>query len=60
MLLGFFLVRRMRGQIVRRSSGPSLKRRFEDWYRDYKIQRARKKFQVYMNKQNRKDGPYVN
>lgn len=60
MLVGFFLVRRMRGQTIRHRSGPGIRRRIEDWYRDFKIQRARKKFQVYMNKQNRKGGPYVN
>ncbi len=30
------------------------------WYRDYKLQRAKKKFQVYMRKHNSGRGPWVN
>jgi len=30
------------------------------WWHDYKMQRAKKKFQVYMKKQDRDKGPWVN
>ncbi|HLY18295.1 MAG TPA: rhomboid family intramembrane serine protease [Bryobacteraceae bacterium] len=30
------------------------------WYRDYKLQRAKKKFQVYMRKHGSRRGPWVN
>jgi hypothetical protein len=30
------------------------------WFRDYKIQRAKKKFQVYMKKHDSDKGPWVN
>jgi hypothetical protein len=30
------------------------------WWREYKMQRAKKKFQVYMKKQGQDKGPWVN
>jgi hypothetical protein len=30
------------------------------WYRNYKLQRAKKKFQVYMRKHGSDRGPWVN
>jgi membrane associated rhomboid family serine protease len=64
MVVGFFMLRNAAAQRwIRgdnsRISRPSLWARAEGWYRDYKLRRARKKFQVYMSKQNRKDDPYV-
>lgn len=61
MLVGFLLLKTTQGQTaMRKPRGPSLTRRVEQAWADYKLRRARKKFQVYMSKQNRKGGPYVN
>ncbi|MBM3761509.1 MAG: rhomboid family intramembrane serine protease [Acidobacteria bacterium] len=63
MLVAFLLLRTAQGKAAmnrRGPSRPSLKRQLEQAWADYKLRRARKKFQVYMSKQNRKDGPYVN
>jgi membrane associated rhomboid family serine protease len=61
MLVAFLLLKTTQGQsAMRRPRGPSLMRRLEQAWTDYKLRRARKKFQVYMSKQNRKGGPYVN
>lgn len=63
MLVGFLLLRTAQGNRVLHGSGsrkPSIKRRLEQAWADYKLRRARKKFEVYMSKQNRKGGPYVN
>jgi membrane associated rhomboid family serine protease len=61
MLVAFLLLKTTQGQsAMRRPSGPTLKRRLEQAWADYKLKRAKKKFQVYMSKQNRKGGPYVN
>ncbi len=61
MLVGFLLLKTTQGQsAMRRQPGPSLVRRAEQAWTDYKLRRAKKKFQVYMSKQNRKGGPYVN
>lgn len=63
MLVGFVLIRTVQGQRAMRrtsASAPSLLDRAQRAWHDYKIRRARKKFQVYMSKQNRKGGPHVN
>ena len=66
MLFGFLLLKTTQGQKAiglggrRMVGGPSMIRRAEQAWADYKLRRARKKFQVYMSKQNRKGGPYVN
>ena len=61
MLVAFLLLKTTQGQsAMRRPSGPTLKRQMEQAWADYKLKRAKKKFQVYMSKQNRKGGPYVN
>ncbi len=63
MLVGFLLIRTTQGQRAMRrpaSNSPSLLHRAQQAWHDYKIRRARKKFQVYMSKQNRKGGPHVN
>jgi membrane associated rhomboid family serine protease len=63
MLVAFLLLRTAQGKAAMNRRGParpSLKRQLEQAWADYKLRRARKKFQVYMSKQNRKDGPYVN
>jgi membrane associated rhomboid family serine protease len=63
MLVAFLLLKTTQGKSAlsgRRPSGPSLMRRAEQAWADYKLKRAKKKFQVYMSKQNRKGGPYVN
>lgn len=61
MVFGYFLIRQMRRRpsSFRRSSGPSPLQRLQTAWQDYKLRRARKKFQVYMSRQNRKDDPYV-
>jgi len=67
MLCGFLLIRADREP--RRHGGSSYGgkqsplRRVQEWIADYKMRRAKRKFEVYMNrqnKQNRGDGPYVN
>jgi len=63
MFVGFLLLKTAQGKQAmnrRGPSGPSLKRRIDQAWADYKLKRAKKKFQVYMSKQNRKGGPYVN
>jgi membrane associated rhomboid family serine protease len=60
MVVGFILLRtESTRRMTRRVPSKSLIAQAQDWYRDYKLKRARKKFQVYMSKQNRKDDPYV-
>jgi membrane associated rhomboid family serine protease len=65
MLCGFLLIRADRNPMKASSSrrGPSPLRKLENWWADYKLRRAKRKFEVYMNrqdKQNRGGGPYVN
>lgn len=63
MFVAFLLLKTAQGKSAMSRggpSGPSLKRRFFQAWADYKMKRAKKKFQVYMSKQNRKGGPYVN
>jgi membrane associated rhomboid family serine protease len=61
MLFGFLLLKTGQGQkAMYKRRGPSLLKRVNQYWTDYKLRRARKKFQVYMSKQNRKSGPYVN
>lgn len=62
MLVGYFLIKTQMGkrQMTRsRPSSASLFTRAGDAWREYKLRRARKKFQVYMSRQNRKDDPRV-
>lgn len=60
MVFGYFYIRSLRrSPAYSRRSGPSLFQRISSAWQDYKIRRARKKFQVYMSRQNRKDDPYV-
>ncbi len=58
MLVGFILLKTEKP--TRRNYKPSLMERARKAWAEYKLQRARKKFQVYMSKQNRKNDPYVN
>ncbi len=67
MLCGFLVLRAdrdpLRGPRRASSSGLSLSRRVQDFWADLKMRRAKRKFEVYMNrqnKQNRGGGPYVN
>lgn len=61
MLVGFLLLKTAQGQrAMYKRRGPSLLKRIDQAWADYKLRRARKKFQVYMSKQNRKSGPNVN
>jgi membrane associated rhomboid family serine protease len=59
MLVGYLYIRqqfssRPRSRVASPSFSPS------GWWRDYKMQRAKKKFQVYMKKQGQDKGPWVN
>lgn len=67
MLCGFLLIRGdrdpMRGGASSYSRRVSPLKKMENWWADYKLRRAKRKFEVYMNrqdKQNRGGGPYVN
>jgi membrane associated rhomboid family serine protease len=61
MLFGFLLLKTAQGQkAMYKRRGPSLAKRLDQAWTEYKLRRARKKFQVYMSKQNRKSGPHVN
>lgn len=63
MVFAFLLLKTAQGkQAMYRGGrgGVSLRRQLEQKWADYKLRRARKKFQVYMSKQNRKGGPHVN
>ncbi len=62
MLFGFLLVRSERGRARSYRREPGLLERANRWWADYKLRRAKRKFEVYMNrqnKQNRDGGPYV-
>ena len=56
LLFGYVLVKMPRRRGV--SLGASMAGSFKDAYRNWKMQRAKKKFQVYLRKQGR--GPWVN
>jgi membrane associated rhomboid family serine protease len=55
MLFGYLYIRNMFGP-----KAPSLGFNFERRWKEYKLQRAKKKFQVYMKKQDSGRGPWVN
>lgn len=62
MLVGYLLIKTEMGkrQMGRpRPSNASILARVSEAWRTYRLRRARKKFQVYMSKQNRKDDPRV-
>jgi len=59
MLVGFIYIRtQFSSRRSRVAAGPSFS--VSGWFRDYKIQRAKKKFQVYMKKHDSDKGPWVN
>lgn len=62
MLVGYLLIKTELGKRQMSRSRPTnaslLAGAYEAW-REYRLRRARKKFQVYMSKQNRKDDPRV-
>ncbi len=59
MLVGYIYIR---SQFAPRRSRVAATASFSpgDWWRDYKMQRAKKKFQVYMKKHGSDKGPWVN
>jgi membrane associated rhomboid family serine protease len=59
MLVGFIYIR-SRFSTRRRRSIPKPAVSLSGWWRDYKLQRAKKKFQVYMKKHGSDKGPWVN
>ncbi|MDX2269837.1 MAG: rhomboid family intramembrane serine protease [Bryobacter sp.] len=64
MLCGFLIIRAERKgkNVLGTRSGPGIVKQLEAAWRDYKLKRAKRKFEVYMNrqnKQNRGGGPYV-
>jgi membrane associated rhomboid family serine protease len=58
MIVGFVYIKTQFSSRRARVSGPSFS--MSGWWRDYKMQRAKKKFQVYMKKQDQDKGPWVN
>jgi len=60
MLVGYLYIRQQFSprRRPRMASSPSFSA--TGWWRDYKMQRAKKKFQVYMKKQGQDKGPWVN
>lgn len=60
MLVGYIYIRNQFSSRRRRSrvSAPSFNA--STWWHDYKLKRARKKFQVYMKKKGQDGGPWVN
>jgi len=51
------------GFIYLKSNLPRRQLKLPDWqgaYRQWKLERAKRKFQVYMKKHGRQDGPWVN
>ena len=63
MLVGYVYIRTQfssrRSRTVKASSG-TMAFSLSGWLRDYKMQRAKKKFQVYMKKHDSGKGPWVN
>jgi hypothetical protein len=59
MAIGFVMLRRGM-QETRRRVGPGLVARCQAWYKEWKLARAKKKFQVYLKKQNSKRSDWVN
>jgi hypothetical protein len=62
MIFGFIYIRTQftRRRAVARSGSGSGSFDFGRWWKEYKLQRARKKFQVYMNKHGSGRGPWTN
>jgi membrane associated rhomboid family serine protease len=64
MLCGFLLIRAERkNPRSYRPAGPGPLERLDRAWKDYKLKRAKRKFEVYMNRQNKENrpgGPYVN
>jgi hypothetical protein len=59
MLVGYIYLRQQFSSRRRsRVASPSFSA--TGWWREYKMQRAKKKFQVYMKKQGQDKGPWVN
>lgn len=58
MLVGYIYIRSQFSSRRSRVASPSFSA--SGWWHDYKMQRAKKKFQVYMKKQGQDKGPWVN
>jgi membrane associated rhomboid family serine protease len=58
MLFGFIYIKTQFG--IRRTAGPGFDFDFQRRWKEYKLQRARKKFTVYLKKHGSDDGPWVN
>jgi membrane associated rhomboid family serine protease len=58
MLVGYLYIRQQFSSRRSRVASPSFSA--TGWWREYKMQRAKKKFQVYMKKQGQDKGPWVN
>lgn len=58
MLVGYVYLRTQFTRRRTRPAGPALN--LSGWWREYKMQRAKKKFQVYMKKHGSDKGPWVN
>jgi membrane associated rhomboid family serine protease len=58
MLFGFIYIKTQFG--VRKKASTSFNFDFQQRWKEYKLQRARKKFKVYLKKHGSDDGPWVN
>ncbi len=60
MIFGFLFIRSQFGSRRRGIAGPGFVEGLKRQWKDYKLQRAKKKFQVYMKKHDSRQGPWVN
>ena len=60
MLVGYLYIKQQFSTHRRSRAASSPSFSASGWWRDYKMQRAKKKFQVYMKKQGQDKGPWVN
>jgi hypothetical protein len=59
MIFGFLYIRTQFGT-RRVSAGPGFRLDLQRRWKEYKLQRAKKKFQVYMKKHDSRGGPWIN
>ena len=60
MLVGYIYIRTQFATRALAASTPAFSFSAVRWWREYKMQRAKKKFQVYMKKHGSDKGPWVN
>jgi membrane associated rhomboid family serine protease len=60
MIFGFIYMKTQFGRAVRATSGPSFQLNLGQRWKEYKLQRARRKFKVYLKKHGSDRDPWVN